>query len=67
MVGMVAYIADVIQPRLVTSAKQLLDPHRTQRITGGAFQISSFHLDWQIDHGVFNTPIIARSQILVNS
>ena len=51
---------------LVTSAKQLLDPHWTQRITGGAFQIS-FRLDWQIDHGVFNTPIMARSQILVNS
>ena len=31
---------------------------------GSAFRIS-FHFDWQIDNGIFNGPIMARSQILV--
>ena len=36
-----------------------------QRIPGSVFRIS-FHPDWQIDNGIFNRPIIARTQILVH-
>ena len=32
---------------------------------GNAFRIS-FHLDWQIYNGIFNSAITARSQILVH-
>ena len=50
------------------SAKQRLrvhsGPQRTQQITGRAFRIS-FHLDWQIDDGIYNRPIIAHTRILV--
>ena len=50
------------------SAKQHLrvhsGPQRTQQITGRAFRIS-FHLDWQIDDGIYNRPIIAHTRILV--
>ena len=55
--------------RLVTSAKQRQDPcsgpQRIQRITGSAFQIS-LHPDWQVDNGIFNRPIMTRTQILVH-
>ena len=50
------------------SAKQRLrvhsGPQQTQQITGRAFRIS-FHLDWQIDDGIYNRPIIAHTRILV--
>ena len=50
------------------SAKQRLrvhsGPQQTQQITGRAFRIS-FHLDWQIDDGIYNRPIMAHTQILV--
>ena len=39
-------------------------PQRTQQITERAFRIS-FHLDQQIDDGIYNRPIIARTRILV--
>ena len=39
-------------------------PQQIQRITRRAFRIS-FHLDWQIDDGIYNRPIIARTRILV--
>ena len=39
-----------IEPRAVSSV---------QRITGRAFRISS-HLDWQIDNGFFNKPIMTH-------
>ena len=39
-----------IEPRAVSSV---------QRITGRAFRISS-HLDWQIDNGFFNKPIMTQ-------
>ena len=52
---MLACVADVIKPRLITSTKQrrdpCSDPQRTQRITGSAFRISS-HLDWEIDNAL---------------
>ena len=46
-------------------AVRRLDPQRTQRITGSAFRVS-FHLDWQIDNGIFNRPILTSTQILVH-
>ena len=39
-------------------------PQQSQQITGRAVWIS-FHLDWQIDDGIYNKPIIARTRILV--
>ena len=41
----------------------VLGPQRTQQETGSAFRIS-FHPDWQIDNGLFNRPIMTRTQIL---
>ena len=52
-------VADVIYPRLVTSAQERWNPR-----TGNAFRIS-FQPDWQIDNGFCNNPIMARTQILV--
>jgi len=40
-------------------------PRRTQRITRSAFRIS-FQSDWLIDNGIFNRPIMARTEILVH-
>ena len=59
---------------LITAAKEtrgstdflVLDPRRTQLITGSAFRIF-FRPNWQINNGFFNRPIMARTQILVNS
>ena len=43
----------------------VLCPQLTQRITGNALRISII-LDWQIDTGIFNWPIMASTQILVH-
>ena len=60
--------ACVIQPQLVTSARQHWDPcsvpKQTQWITGRGFWIS-LQSDWQIDKAFFNRPIMASTQILV--
>ena len=53
--------------RLRSSADILvLGPQQTQRITGKALRIS-FHPDWQINNGIFNRPIRARTQIQVRA
>ena len=39
-------------------------PQRSPQITGKAVWIS-FHLDWQVNDGICNRPIIARTWILV--
>ena len=53
---------------LVMSAKKCWHPpsgpQQIQQIIRRAFRIS-FHLDWQIDDGIYNRPIIARTRILV--
>ena len=56
--------------QLVTSVKQCWNPSTepptdSQLLTRNAFQIS-FQPDWQINNGLFNTPIMARTQILVH-
>ena len=63
-----ACVTDVVQRRLVTSARQHWDPcsvpKQTQRIPGRGFWIS-LQSDWQIDKAFFNRPIMASTQILV--
>ena len=43
----------------------VLGSQRTQLITGSAFRIS-FQYDWPIDNGIFNRPIMSRTQIQVH-
>ena len=51
--------------RLRSSADILvLGSKRTQRITGSAFRIF-FQPNWQIGNGIFNRPIMERTQMLV--
>ena len=63
--------SSIMKRRLRSSAEILvLDPQRTQRITGSAFRIS-LQPDWRSrqtkQRPFFNWPIVARTQIWVHS
>ena len=67
---LLACVADVIQPRFVTTATQRRDPCSGPSTDSMNYRkwVSNFvYPDWQINNGFFNRPIMVRTQILVHS
>ena len=69
LIANLASVADVLKPRLVTSAKQYRDPCSLPPTDSTNYRkcVSSFHSSWgQIDNGFFNRPTMVPTQILVH-
>ena len=67
---LLARVADVIQPRLATSAKQCrhsCSGPSTDSMTYRKCVSNFLYPDWQINNSFFNRPVMARTQILVHS
>ena len=67
---LLACVADVIQPRFVTTATQRRDPCSgppTDSMNYRKCVWNFLYPDWQINNGFFNRPVMARTQILVHS
>ena len=69
LIANLACVADVLKPRLVTSAKQCRDPCSGPPTNSTNYRkcVSNFHSSWgQINNGSFNRPTMVPTQILVH-